>query len=104
MAQQLITGLIHHAPVITLGTAVYDLPELTFPGSLDDFWTKASKPATHRVQQFINLLLATNQGRGTLSQRCFDVPGRCRIQWPPPFQEEFFPDHIDSPEDSPQQL
>ena len=85
-----ISGLVHHVPVIALGTAVYDLPELTFHGPLDDFWTKSEKPKPHRVRQFMNLLLATNQGRGTLSQRCFDVPGRCRIQWPPPFQEEFF--------------
>jgi hypothetical protein len=41
------------------------------------------------VRQFINLLLETSQGRGTLSQRCFDVPGRCKIQWPKPFQIEF---------------
>ena len=85
-----ISGLVHHVPVIALGTAVYDLPELTFHGPLDDFWTKSEKPKPHRVKHFMNLLLATNQGRGTLSQRCFDVPGRCRIQWPPPFQEEFF--------------
>ena len=85
-----ISGLVHHAPVIALGTAVYDLPELTFRGALDDFWTKAERPRSHRVKQFMNLLLETNQGRGTLSQRCFDVPGRCRIQWPPPFQQEFF--------------
>ena len=87
-----ISGLIYDAPVIALGTAVYDLPELTFQGSLEEFWTQARRPAGERVRQFINLLLATNQGRGTLSQRCFDVPGRCRIQWPPPFQQEFFPD------------
>lgn len=85
-----ISGLVHKVPVIALGVAVYDLPELTFHGALDDFWTQAEKPKAHRVKQFINLLLETNQGRGTLSQRCFDVPGRCRIQWPPPFQEEFF--------------
>jgi len=85
-----ISGLVHQVPVIALGTAVYDLPELTFNGPLDDFWTKAEKPKNVRVRQFMNLLLSTNQGRGTLSQRCFDVPGRCRIQWPPPFQEEFF--------------
>lgn len=88
-----ISGLIHHTPVIALGRAVYDLPELTFQGNLDDFWTQAEPPTAKRVEQFINLLLATNQGRGTLSQRCFDVPGRCRIQWPPPFQEAFFPRH-----------
>ena len=85
-----ISGLVHQVPVIALGTAVYDLPELTFHGILDDFWTKAERPKPHRVKQFINLLLESNQGRGTLSQRCFDVPGRCRIQWPAPFQEEFF--------------
>ena len=89
-----ISGLVHHVPVITLGTAVYDLPELTFRGNLDDFWTKAEGPKVQRVNDFINLLLATNQGRGTLSQRCFDVPGRCRIQWPLPFRKEFFPEHF----------
>jgi capsule polysaccharide modification protein KpsS len=86
-----LSGLIHHAPVITLGKAVYDLPELTFQNGLDRFWTEAPRPHSTRVHQFLNLLLASNQGRGTLSQRCFDVPGRCRIQWPPPFEEEFFP-------------
>lgn len=85
-----ISGLVHRAPVITLGTAVYNLPGLTFQGDLDDFWTSAESPEPSRVKQFINLLLETNQGRGTLSQRCFDVPGRCRIQWPPPFRKAFF--------------
>lgn len=85
-----ISGLVHHVPVITLGQAVYNLPDLTYQGGLDAFWTQAARPKSHRVRQFINLLLETSQGRGTLSQRCFDVPGRCRIQWPGPFQQEFF--------------
>jgi capsular polysaccharide export protein len=85
-----ISGLVHHVPVIALGTAVYDLPELTCCNGLDAFWTGAQKPRSQRVSQFINLLLQTSQGRGTLSQRCFDVPSRCRIQWPAPFQQEFF--------------
>ena len=95
-----ISGLVHQVPVIALGMAVYDLPELTFRGKLDDFWTKAENPKGHRVRQFINLLLATNQGRGTLSQRCFDVPGRCRIQWPVPFEEEYFPGRTPSKRES----
>ena len=85
-----ISGLVNHVPVITLGTAVYDLPELTFRDGLDSFWTCARKPRSQHVTHFISLLLQTSQGRGTLSQRCFDVPSRCRIQWPPPFQREFF--------------
>ncbi|RYD23730.1 MAG: hypothetical protein EOP88_03095 [Verrucomicrobiaceae bacterium] len=85
-----ISGLVHHVPVLTLGTAVYDLEDLSFRGGLDAFWTQAHKPKGGRVKDFINLLLQTSQGRGTLSQRCFNVPGRCRIQWPEPFQNEFF--------------
>ncbi|MEY4244229.1 MAG: hypothetical protein RLZZ245_1814 [Verrucomicrobiota bacterium] len=85
-----ISGLVHHVPVITLGRAVYDLPELTFQGGLDAFWKHSEKPRNRRVRNFIDLLLTTSQGRGTLSQRCFDVRGRCRIQWPQPFNTEFF--------------
>ena len=85
-----ISGLVHHVPVITLGTAVYNLAELTFQGDLDSFWTESQKPKHQRVKNFIDLLLSTSQGRGTLSQRCFDVSGRCKIQWPVPFFQEFF--------------
>ena len=85
-----ISGLVHHLPVLTLGKAVYDLPGLTFGGGIDSFWTQAKRPEPQLVKHFVNLLLATSQGRGTLSQRCFDVPNRCRIQWPRPFREEFF--------------
>ncbi len=85
-----ISGLVHRVPVITLGQAVYDLPNLTFQGGLDSFWTKAPAPPAFRVKQFVRLLLAHNQGRGTLSQRCFNVPGRCCIKWPQPFYLKFF--------------
>ncbi len=85
-----ISGLVHYIPVITLGKAVYNLKDLTYQGGLDSFWTEAEKPKPQPVRHFINLLLATSQGRGTLSQCCFDVPGRCKIQWPEPFRQEFF--------------
>ncbi len=85
-----ISGLVHYVPVITLGTAVYNLTDLTYQGGLDSFWTKAEKPNHQLVKHFINLLLQTSQGRGTLSQQCFDVPGHSKIQWPEPFQKEFF--------------
>ena len=86
-----ISALIHRCPVIALGKAVYDLPNLTFQGELDQFWTENTKPHDQHVKQFLNLLLKTSQGRGTLSQRCFDVPGRCRIKWPESFASQFFP-------------
>lgn len=85
-----ISALIHQKPVIALGKAAYDLDHLTFQGELDDFWTKASTPERHNITSFIQLLLQTSQGRGTLSQRCFDVPGRTCIRWPKSFQKHFF--------------
>lgn len=88
-----ISGLVHQVPVITLGTAVYNLDDLTYQNGLDAFWTEAKRPDGQRVKQFVNLLLLTSQGRGTLSQRCFSVAGRCKIQWPEPFRNEFFPDY-----------
>ncbi len=94
-----ISGLVHHVPVITLGNAVYNLADLTHQGGLDSFWTHCQKPKVHRVRHFINLLLETSQGRGTLSQRCFNVPGRCKIQWPAPFHDEFFADRSEDPQD-----
>lgn len=85
-----ISALVHHIPVITLGAAVYNLKDLTYQGDLDAFWTQAIPPHKKRARQFINLLLQTNQSYGILSQRCFDVKGRSKIQWVKPFQEEFF--------------
>ncbi len=92
-----ISGLVHHVPVLTLGKAVYDLQGLTFQHGLDAFWTQAESPTAQRSRNFINLLLNTSQGRGTLSQRCFDVPNRSKIQWPKPFRDEFF-GHVPSDE------
>jgi capsular polysaccharide export protein len=48
-------ALARGVPVVVLGKAVYDLPDLTFQGGLDRFWTTATPPdaatfaAFHRV-------------------------------------------------------
>lgn len=48
-------ALARGVPVVVLGKAVYDLPDLTFQGGLDQFWTGATAPdaatfaAFHRV-------------------------------------------------------
>ena len=85
-----ISALAHRRPIQVMGQAAYDLPGLTHQEGLDAFWKQAEGPSSCNVDRFIALLLETSQGRGTLSQRCFDVPGRCRIRWPKPFQETFF--------------
>jgi capsular polysaccharide export protein len=39
-----VIALSFGLPVIALGKAIYDMPDLTFQGGLDDFWTEASPP------------------------------------------------------------
>ena len=58
-------------PVITLGQAVYDVPDLTFQGELDEFWKRPSRPDTQLLEAFINLMVATTQIRGVF----FSEPG-----------------------------
>jgi capsular polysaccharide export protein len=84
-----ISALLHGTPVKTLGKASFDLPELTFQGSLDDFWTQASSPDPMRVKNFINLLKLTSQGQGTFYQKIFDVKGESKIKWPKEFSYLF---------------
>jgi capsular polysaccharide export protein len=43
-------------PVTTLGQAVYDIPGLTFQGSLDAFWTQATPPDTDLFAAFRRVL------------------------------------------------
>ncbi|RYF47665.1 MAG: capsular biosynthesis protein, partial [Cytophagaceae bacterium] len=45
-----ISGLVHHVPVLTLGTAVYNLADLSYQGGLDSFWRHAQKPKAARVR------------------------------------------------------
>lgn len=51
-------------PVLTLGAAIYDLPGLTFQGSLDAFWSDAVAPDARLYEAF----------RRVLADRCL-VPG-----------------------------
>lgn len=43
-------------PVITLGQALYDMPGLTFKGSLDAFWTSAAPPDAALFEAFRRVL------------------------------------------------
>lgn len=39
-----ISGLLHNIPVITLGRANYDFPEMTYQGDLNSFWHNTELP------------------------------------------------------------
>ncbi len=60
-------ALHHGTPVITLGQALYDLPELTFQGKLDAFWQQApqSPPDAELYWRFRGYLVRTTQLNGS---------------------------------------
>ncbi len=51
-------------PVLTLGTAIFDVPGLTFQGGLDAFWTGAMPPDPALFEDFTRALVHTIQIRG----------------------------------------
>lgn len=59
-----LTALTLGAPVMALGTAIYDLDELTWQGDLDTFWTSAAKPDEARLALFLRALTAAIQVPG----------------------------------------
>jgi len=85
-----LSALIHHTPLLTLGKASFDLEGLTYKGELDDFWENHGKVNEKNVDNYISLLKHTSQAKGTLYQRLYDTPGRCRIQWPTIFTKVLF--------------
>ncbi len=57
-----------HRPLKVLGSAVFDIPGLTFQGSLDDFWREAKPPEPQLREDFFTALAATIQVRGVFFQ------------------------------------
>ncbi|MEQ9228003.1 MAG: capsular biosynthesis protein [Parvibaculum sp.] len=54
-----LTALESEKPVICLGKAVYDIPGLTYQGSLDTFWTELYKPDQRLALAFKHRLART---------------------------------------------
>lgn len=51
-------------PVITLGTALYNMPGLTFQGPLDAFWTDAAPPDAELFRRYRNTVIHATQLNG----------------------------------------
>lgn len=66
-----IQALRMDSPLITLGEAIFDVPGLTFQGSLDDFWTQAAPPDPALRDAWINATAAALQIRGVF----YNQPG-----------------------------
>ncbi len=49
-------ALRSNVPTIALGTAIYDMPDITHQGKLDDFWTKPQAPDSQTFEAFRRVL------------------------------------------------
>lgn len=58
------SALFHNSPVCALGTAVFNLPGLTFQHGLDRFWTEGKAPDPEKFNNFRKLLIMHSQVNG----------------------------------------
>jgi len=58
------SALIHHKPVIALGSAIYALPGLTFQGTLDEFWQTTTPPDKTLFPHFRDVVIERTQING----------------------------------------
>jgi len=59
-----MSSLFHRCPTIALGKAIYDIPGLTFQGSLKDFWRSAKRPDRDLFKSFRDVVIAETQING----------------------------------------
>jgi len=60
-----LQSLYHDIPVKTMGMAIYDLPGLTYQGSLDDFWKNPGKINKELYKKFVSFVIKTTQLNGS---------------------------------------
>ena len=59
-----MSSLMLNRPAIALGTAIYNLPGLTFQGPLDAFWRETPQPDAELFRLFRNTVIHTTQING----------------------------------------
>ncbi|MBP8926177.1 MAG: capsular biosynthesis protein [Pseudomonadales bacterium] len=71
-----MSALYHNAPLKACGAAIYDMPGLTFSGSLKDFWHEASSLTVNRelFRRFRSYLVEHTQLNGSFYKR-LNLPG-----------------------------
>ncbi|MCM8612195.1 capsular biosynthesis protein [Accumulibacter sp.] len=59
-----LTALQVGCPLKVMGSAIFDVPGMTFAGSIDDFWLAPPRPDADLVRDFIRLLAGALHVRG----------------------------------------
>lgn len=58
------SSLLHAVPTKVLGEAIYNLPELSYAGTLDDFWQDLTRPDMNLFHYFRNVAIHATQING----------------------------------------
>ena len=72
-----IRAIQHLVPLIALGQAVYNRPEVCFQGTLDDFWIEAQLPNRLVAKAFLSQIKNLTQVSGSLYS-----PRNTALTWP----------------------
>lgn len=64
-----ILALTFSVPVVALGHAIYDMPGLTFQGTLDDFWSQGTAPDAATFDAFRRVVASRTQVNGGFYSR-----------------------------------
>jgi capsular polysaccharide export protein len=59
-----LSALHHNRPLIALGTAIYDIPGMTWQGTVDEFWSNGVPPDRELYQTFLNHVIDQTQING----------------------------------------
>jgi len=59
-----LQALYHKSPVKVLGRAIYDIENLTYQKSLEQFWKNPTKPDKNLYIKFRNYLIKNTQING----------------------------------------
>jgi capsular polysaccharide export protein len=79
-----MAALHHGVPTIACGSAIYDLPGLTYQGSLDDFWAAApgSAPDPFHFRRFRRYVIERTQLNGSFYKPLRVAGTRSGLVWP----------------------
>ncbi|OED35513.1 hypothetical protein AB833_30320 [Chromatiales bacterium (ex Bugula neritina AB1)] len=78
-----ISSLYHQTPVKSMGFAIYDLPGLTYQGSLEDFWTDPGSVDKGLFNKFRQYLVETTQVNGSVYTDLEGCDGEAGLKWSP---------------------
>ncbi|CAM4262902.1 Capsule polysaccharide transporter [Comamonas aquatilis] len=90
-----LSALGHDAPVKVCGSALYDMPGLTYQGSLRDFWFAApsAKPDKDVLRRFKKALLERTQLNGNFYKKLSICQWRCGVMLQGQMAQRLWPEH-----------